>query len=258
MDHKTAGLTGSKEKTNSHHVIIHSKTRFVNSFPQIFLQSGNIAPLFTVELSKKYPFSTGEQVKRRIIIIMQSFKTAAKTSFVGFLFTVIAGSLLHFAFAASGGNTLIGAFTPVNESVWEHLKLLLIPAVAFSAVEFFVYGKEPAGILCGKITVSRDRACGNSHAFLYLYGNRRAELSCSRYRGIYRVGGAHILSFLRVREMSRALFRTGEYHRHQPCRGHHHTVYILHLHPSDVRAFPRPGIGRFRNSGQILLFNTYR
>ena len=81
---------------------------------------------------------------------MQSFKTAAKTSFVGFLFTVIAGSLLHFAFAASGGNTLVGAFTPVNESVWEHLKLLLIPAVAFSAVEFFVYGKSLPAFFAAK------------------------------------------------------------------------------------------------------------
>lgn len=81
---------------------------------------------------------------------MQSREIVAKTSFVGFLFTVIAGSLLHFAFVASGGNTLVGAFTPVNEGVWEHLKLLLFPAVAFSVVEFFVYGRNRPAFFAAK------------------------------------------------------------------------------------------------------------
>ena len=81
---------------------------------------------------------------------MQSREIVARTSFVGFLFAVIAGSLLHFAFAASGGNTLVGAFTPVNESVWEHLKLLLFSAVAFSVVEFFVYGRNRPAFFAAK------------------------------------------------------------------------------------------------------------
>lgn len=81
---------------------------------------------------------------------MQSQSTVARTSFIGFLFTVIAGGLLHFAFAASGGNTLIGAFTPVNESVWEHLKLLLFPAAAFSIIEFIIYGRSRPAFFAAK------------------------------------------------------------------------------------------------------------
>ncbi len=73
------------------------------------------------------------------------------TTWLGFLFTVLAGTLLHFAFQASGGNTLVGALTPVNESVWEHLKLLLFPTILFAVVEYFVFGKDCPAFFTGKI-----------------------------------------------------------------------------------------------------------
>ncbi len=71
-------------------------------------------------------------------------------AFFGFIFTVVAGSLLHFAFNYSEGNTLVGAFTPVNESVWEHLKLLLFPVILSSAAEFFTYGKESPSFISAR------------------------------------------------------------------------------------------------------------
>ena len=37
------------------------------------------------------------------------------------------GALLHFAYVYSGYNIWVGLFAPVNESVWEHLKLVLWP-----------------------------------------------------------------------------------------------------------------------------------
>ena len=45
--------------------------------------------------------------------------------------------MLHFAYDASNKNTLVGIFTPVNESVWEHLKLSVIPISIFGALLFF-------------------------------------------------------------------------------------------------------------------------
>ena len=66
-------------------------------------------------------------------------------------FTVLAGTLLHFAFEASGGNTLVGAFVPVNESIWEHLKLLLLPTVLFAIIEYFAFGKNLPSFFSGKI-----------------------------------------------------------------------------------------------------------
>jgi hypothetical protein len=73
------------------------------------------------------------------------------TTWITFALTVLTGTLLHFAFEASGGNTLVGAFTPVNESIWEHLKLLLFPAIFFAIIEYSVYGKDCPAFFAGKI-----------------------------------------------------------------------------------------------------------
>jgi Family of unknown function (DUF6512) len=48
---------------------------------------------------------------------------------------VVAGTLLHFVYGWSGRNFLAGLVSPVNESVWEHTKLLVFPVVAVAAVE---------------------------------------------------------------------------------------------------------------------------
>ncbi|HHV32955.1 DUF6512 family protein [Caproiciproducens sp. LBM24188] len=60
----------------------------------------------------------------------------------GLIFTVVVGTFLHSAYRWSGKNPVIGFFSPVNESVWEHLKLLFVPMVLFSLAEYFVVGKN--------------------------------------------------------------------------------------------------------------------
>ena len=50
----------------------------------------------------------------------------------GTIFVSILGTLLHFAYNLSGNNTLIGIFTPINESTWEHTKLLFFPMLVYS------------------------------------------------------------------------------------------------------------------------------
>ena len=54
---------------------------------------------------------------------------------LGVLAVVIGGVLLHFAYDWSGGNRLVAAIAPVNESVWEHLKLVSTPVVVLGVVE---------------------------------------------------------------------------------------------------------------------------
>lgn len=48
-------------------------------------------------------------------------------NFRGFLFTSILGTLLHFLYEWSGENPLAALVSGVNESVWEHMKLLFVP-----------------------------------------------------------------------------------------------------------------------------------
>ena len=55
----------------------------------------------------------------------------------GILFIVLLGSLLHFTFEFSGGWRPLGVISAVNESVWEHLKLIFWPVVIWTIIEFF-------------------------------------------------------------------------------------------------------------------------
>jgi hypothetical protein len=43
--------------------------------------------------------------------------------------------MFHFTFELSGNQPIVGAFSAVNESVWEHLKLAFWPALLFAFIE---------------------------------------------------------------------------------------------------------------------------
>ena len=53
---------------------------------------------------------------------------------IGALFTLVLGSLSHFFFEWSGNETVVGILFAVNESVWEHLKLIIFPTLVWFAV----------------------------------------------------------------------------------------------------------------------------
>ena len=55
-----------------------------------------------------------------------------------------AGAALHFLYGLSGAAFVIGLFAPVNESVWEHLKLVLWPATLWWAAGYLVGGRRRA------------------------------------------------------------------------------------------------------------------
>ena len=60
----------------------------------------------------------------------------------GFLFTAALGTLLHFTFDWCGGSALAAAFSAVNESTWEHMKLLFFPVFLFSVAELWALGRN--------------------------------------------------------------------------------------------------------------------
>lgn len=41
------------------------------------------------------------------------------------------GSIFHFIYEWSGNNFLVGLIAPINESIWEHLKLVLLPMILY-------------------------------------------------------------------------------------------------------------------------------
>ena len=80
---------------------------------------------------------------------------------IGILFTIGLGTLLHFTYEWSGNNPIVGLFSAVSESTWEHLKLLFFPMLIYSfllyAKFYNVYENIPIaiaiGILSGLITI---------------------------------------------------------------------------------------------------------
>jgi len=71
-------------------------------------------------------------------------KNLAKWEIWGAVYIIVLGTLLHFAFAWSGKNLFVAPFAAVNESVWEHLKLVFWPALLFALVEFNFLRKKLA------------------------------------------------------------------------------------------------------------------
>lgn len=59
-------------------------------------------------------------------------------SLFGFIFVSILGTLCHFLYDWSGQNPIVGLFCAVNESTWEHMKLLFFPMLVYYA---FTYKK---------------------------------------------------------------------------------------------------------------------
>lgn len=54
------------------------------------------------------------------------------------LAVLILGTVNHFVYAFSGRNPVAALFTPINESIWEHMKLLFFPFLLASLAEFLI------------------------------------------------------------------------------------------------------------------------
>ncbi len=70
---------------------------------------------------------------------------------IGFIFTGIMGVLLHFLYDITGKSTLVAPFSAVNESTWEHMKILFFPLLFFAFIEYRLIGKNFDNFLCVKL-----------------------------------------------------------------------------------------------------------
>lgn len=55
--------------------------------------------------------------------------------FAGFALTALCGTLLHFLYEWTGKNPAAALVSGVNESTWEHMKLLYFPLLLFALVQ---------------------------------------------------------------------------------------------------------------------------
>ncbi len=85
----------------------------------------------------------------------------AKWQVGGFVFTSVLGTLLHFLYDICGKSIILAPFSAVNESTWEHMKILFVPMLIFAFIENkFIGGRYPdffsgklLGILFGLIII---------------------------------------------------------------------------------------------------------
>ena len=69
---------------------------------------------------------------------------------VGFAVTSLGGTVLHFLYEWLGGALWIAPFSGVNESTWEHMKLLFWPMLLFAFVQSFFF-REREDFWCIKL-----------------------------------------------------------------------------------------------------------
>ncbi len=67
----------------------------------------------------------------------------------GFAVTSLGGTVLHFLYDWLGGATWIAPFSGVNESTWEHMKLLFWPMLLFALLQGFFF-REREDFWCVK------------------------------------------------------------------------------------------------------------
>ena len=69
---------------------------------------------------------------------------------VGTLFIIFLGSAFHFTYELSGRVAVVGAFSAVNESVWEHLKLPFWPSLLWMLIEIYPLRKAVSNFFTAK------------------------------------------------------------------------------------------------------------
>ena len=70
------------------------------------------------------------------------------------LFTYVLGTILHFTYEWSNENSIVALFSAVNESTWEHLKLLFFPMLITTIIGYFYLKTEKDeynNFLCARI-----------------------------------------------------------------------------------------------------------
>ena len=68
----------------------------------------------------------------------------------GFAVATFGGTILHFLYDWTGGSILAAPFSGVNESTWEHMKLLFWPMLVFAIVQSFFF-RDRKDFWCVKV-----------------------------------------------------------------------------------------------------------
>ena len=74
-----------------------------------------------------------------------------RRDFLYILSAAILGSAFHFLYDFTGENPFAALISPVNESTWEHLKLLFFPVLFLTIIEYIIRRPGPSGFFGGRL-----------------------------------------------------------------------------------------------------------
>ena len=77
-------------------------------------------------------------------------KSVWLSQLLGFALTSLCGTLLHFLYDWTGKSVWVASFSGVNESTWEHMKLLFWPMLIYALVQSLFF-KEYDAFWCIKL-----------------------------------------------------------------------------------------------------------
>lgn len=102
--------------------------------------------MVTIILSKKLFLNRGD------VLVIETEKKIFYWEIICLFWIIIIGSLLHFTYDWSGKSTLVAMISPINESVWEHLKLGYWSLFFFLLIEYRYIKDQVQGFFFAKLS----------------------------------------------------------------------------------------------------------
>lgn len=99
---------------------------------------------------------------------MKNKKSIRVFQIISAILVAILGTLLHFTYEWSNNNVFVGLFSAVNESTFEHLKLLFFPMLITIIIGYFYIGKDIPNFICAK-TIAILSAISSTIILFYTY-----------------------------------------------------------------------------------------
>lgn len=88
-------------------------------------------------------FTYNKNMKKNKNIIDKIVNKKIKViTIIGFFIIAIFGTLLHFTYNLSNKNIVVGVFSAINESVFEHIKIIIVPIYIYGIIEYFLLKKN--------------------------------------------------------------------------------------------------------------------
>lgn len=69
-------------------------------------------------------------------------KPLKKSFYFGILFISLLGIPMHYLYSLCGNSPIIAMIAPVNESIWEHLKLSVLPTIIWWSLSYIILSKK--------------------------------------------------------------------------------------------------------------------